>query len=79
MVVVQTVGRNKADLIDPDDAKEAIRTIENENKAIRDALLIKVGPNITDEKREQALLELRTENPVFADAIERELNALLPG
>jgi hypothetical protein len=79
MVVVQAVGQAKAALIDPDDAKAEIRRIENENKAIRASLLIKVGNNETEAKREEALLDLRTENPLFAEATLRALDALLPG
>jgi hypothetical protein len=79
MVVVQALGEEKAAQVDQEFAKEEIRRIENENKAIRSSLLIKVGNNETEAKREQALLDLRTENPLFAEATLRALDALLPG
>lgn len=82
MVISQSVGDENAQLIDSDEAKSEIQKIEHANQAIRDALLKKVGQNTTqmteEEKREQALLDLRAENPLFADAIEIELNRLLP-
>ena len=83
MVVIQAVGDENAQLIDPDDAKAEIQKIEHANQAIRDGLLKKVGENRSpmddDQKREKALLELQAENPLFADAIEKELDRLLPG
>ena len=83
MVITQTVGEEKALLIDPDEGKAEIQKIEKANQAIRDALLKKVSENTApmddDAKREKALLDLRSENPLFADKIEIELNRLLPG
>jgi hypothetical protein len=81
MVIFSAVGEASI-FIRETVAKRAIRKIENDNGAIRAELLNKVQNNrarITgDEKREQALLELRTENPLFGEAIDSAIRKLLP-
>jgi hypothetical protein len=77
MVIAQTLGRDWRNLVREADAKAKIQAIENDNKAIRDALVAKVGATATPGDRERALRELRNENPLFHDAIDRELVRML--
>jgi hypothetical protein len=73
MVITQSLGQNWRDLITEADAKAIIQGIEHDNKTIRAALVAKVGGSPTDAAREQALLELRRDNPLLRKGINETL------
>jgi hypothetical protein len=81
MTIYQTLG-DASMFVDEDDAKAEIKAIERGNRAIRDALKQKVRDNAADistaQKRDEALQELRNENPLFRDAVDQALYRLLP-
>ena len=77
MVIAQSLGPNWRTLVREDDAKAKIQAIEHSNQAIRDALVAKVGAGATPSQREQALKQLRDQNPLFNDEIDKQLVRLV--
>jgi hypothetical protein len=75
--ILSTLGPD-APLVDEDVAKAKIQEIERANKAIRDALVAIVGADATpgksnEKKRDDALMKLKTDNPLFRVAVDDEL------
>ena len=81
MVIFSSLG-DASIFIRESAGKKAIKKVEHANPAIRDAVLDKVTNNTAnishEEKREQALLDVRKANILFRDAVDVELRKLLP-
>jgi hypothetical protein len=72
MVIFQAIGA-AASFVEEAEAKAEIKKIVVDNQAILDAVGAKVNANQEpinlEDKREQALLELQDENPLFEEAV----------